>query len=544
MACATTGRATCLRSLSPPVRSAAAARAAEPGRAMAGSGRLAAEELKQILIVGGGSAGWMTAALFAHLFKGLYRIRLVESEEIGTVGVGEATIPAIKKYNDLLGIDERTFVRETKATFKLGIQFNDWLRTGSSYMHGFGVIGQDLGWLRCHQYWLRARELGHASDFAAYSINTAAALRDKFVPAQSKMTESPLGHIAHAYHFDAGLYARFLRGHAERGGVERTEGKVVDVALRGDGFIEAVTLAGGERIEADLFIDCSGFRGLLIEQALKTGYEDWTQWLPCDRAIAIPCSRSADFTPYTRASAHEAGWQWRIPLQHRTGNGHVYSSRYMDEAEAERILLANLDGEPLAEPNRLRFVTGKRRRMWNRNCVAIGLSAGFLEPLESTSLYLIQSAAIRLARLFPDSAFDPANIDEFNRQSDFEYERTRDFIILHYKATERSDTPFWRYVRDMEIPETLRRKMALFAANGRVFREDDELFTEESWIQVFLGQGVIPSRHDPLVLLRTDAEILKYLGDIEGVIAKCVDVMPTHAEFVDRLCGERGLSAA
>ncbi|PSJ39090.1 tryptophan halogenase family protein [Allosphingosinicella deserti] len=491
--------------------------------------------LKRILIVGGGSAGWMTAALFAHLFQGVYEIRLIESEEIGTVGVGEATIPAIKKYNELLDLDEREFVRQTKGTFKLGIQFNDWLRPGSRYIHGFGVIGQDLGWLRCHQYWLKARAMGKASDFAAYSINTAAALHNRFIPAQAKMKDSPLGHIAHAYHFDAGLYARFLRDRAEREGVIRTEGKVVDVSLRSeDGFIEAVTLASGERIEADLFIDCSGFRGLLIEQALETGYEDWTHWLPCDRAIAVPCSRSDDFTPYTRATARAAGWQWRIPLQHRTGNGHVFASRYMDEAEAERILLANLDGEPLAEPNRLRFVTGKRRKTWNRNCVALGLAAGFMEPLESTSLYLIQSAAIRLARLFPDRSFDPENIAEFNRQTDFEYERTRDFIILHYKATERDDTSFWRHVRDMEVPETLRRKIHLFAANGRIFREDEELFSEESWIQVLIGQGVIPRRHDPLVDLRSDAELLKFLGDIETVIAKCVDVMPSHAEFVEK----------
>jgi tryptophan 7-halogenase len=489
--------------------------------------------LERILIVGGGSAGWMTAALFGKLFRGLYDIRLVESEEIGTVGVGEATIPAIKKYNDLVGIDERTFVRETKGTFKLGIQFNDWLQPGSSYVHGFGVIGQDLGWLRCHQYWLKARAMGQASDFAAYSINTVAALRNKFLPAQPQMKESPLGHIAHAYHFDAGLYARFLRGIAEERGVKRSEGKIVDVSLRGeDGFIDAVTLESGERIEADLFIDCSGFRGLLIEQALATGYEDWTKWLPCDRAIAVPCSRSDDFTPYTRATARAAGWQWRIPLQHRTGNGHVFSSRHMDEAEAEAILLSNLDGEPLAEPNRLRFRAGKRSRTWNRNCVAIGLAAGFLEPLESTSLYLVQSAAIRLARLFPDGRFDPANIEEYNRQTDFEHERTRDFIVLHYKATARDDTPFWRYVRDMEVPETLRRKIDLFAANGRVFREDDELFTEESWIQCFLGQGVIPRHYDPLVDLESEADLLTFLRGIEGVIAKCVDVMPTHEEYV------------
>lgn len=493
--------------------------------------------LKTILIVGGGSSGWMAAALLSHLFQGLYKIRLVESEDIGTVGVGEATIPAIKKFNELLELDEAHFMRLTKGSFKLGIQFNNWDRIGSSYIHGFGVIGQDLGWLRCHQYWLKMRLQGEAGDFANLSINTAAALKNKFMPARPDMGDSPIAHIAHAYHFDAGLYARYLRTYSEERGVIRTEGKITDVALRSDdGFVEAVTLDSGERIAADLFIDCSGFRGLLTEAAMQTGYEDWTHWLPCDRALAVPCSRSDNFTPYTKATAHGAGWQWRIPLQHRTGNGHVFSSKYMDEAEAERILLSNLDGEQLAEPNRIRFVTGKRKKVWNKNCVAVGLAAGFLEPLESTSLYLIQSSLIRLIRLFPDGGFDQANIDEFNRQTDFEYERVRDFIILHYKATQRDDTPFWRYCRDMEVPATLQRKIDLFRVNGRIFREDEELFGEESWIQVLLGQGIIPQGYDPLVDVRSEPQIVQYLGNIENVIGKCVDVMPSHADFVARYC--------
>jgi len=498
------------------------------------------QQIKNILIVGGGSAGWMTAALLANLCQGLYKIRLVESEEIGAIGVGEATIPAIKKFNELLKLDEAEFMRTTQGTFKLGIQFNDWLRQGSSYIHGFGVIGQDWEWLRCHHYWLKLRQLGEASDFAAYSINTAAALENKFVRAQPNMGKSPLSHIAHAFHFDAGLYAQFLRRYSVARGVARTEGKVVDVKLRGeDGFIESVTMESGEVIGADFFIDCTGFRGLLIEQAMKTGFEDWSHWLPCDRALAVPCARSADFTPYTKSTAQPAGWQWRIPLQHRTGNGHVYASRFMDEDEAERILLANLDGEQLAAPNRIRFTAGKRKRIWNKNCVAIGLASGFLEPLESTSLFLIQSAAVRLMRLFPDAGIDPANVAEFNRQTDFEYERIRDFIILHYKATERDDTPFWRYCRDMEIPDTLERKMALFRANGRIFREDDELFSEESWIQVFIGQNVMPRSYDPLVDLKSAAQIVQFMGNIESTIAKCVAVMPTHAEFVEKFCDAR-----
>ncbi|MFN3778681.1 MAG: tryptophan halogenase family protein [Brevundimonas aurantiaca] len=494
-------------------------------------------QLKKILIVGGGSAGWMAAALFSRLFRGLYDITLIESEAIGTVGVGEATIPAIKTFNALIGLDEADFMRRTQASFKLGIQFIDWDRIGSSYIHGFGVIGRDLEWLRCHQYWLKMRAAGRASDFAAYSINTAAALQNRFMRADPQRNGSPLGHIAHAFHFDAGLYAKYLRGLSEAAGVRRREGKIASVQLRpDDGFVQSVTMEDGAVEAADLFIDCSGFRGLIIEEAMKTGYEDWTHWLPCDRALAVPCARTEPFTPYTRATARPAGWQWRIPLQHRTGNGHVYSSRYMDEAEAERILLSNLDGEQLAEPNRIRFVAGKRRQVWNKNCVSAGLASGFLEPLESTSLHLIQSVLTRLVRLMPDGGFDPTTIAEFNRQMDFEYERIRDFVILHYKATYRDDTPFWRDCRDMAVPDTLQRKMDLFRANGRVFREDDELFTEESWIQVFLGQGVIPAGYDPLVDVTPEAEIERFLNDVETVIGKCVAVMPSHADYVARVC--------
>ncbi|ALJ08446.1 tryptophan halogenase family protein [Brevundimonas sp. DS20] len=494
-------------------------------------------QLKKILIVGGGSAGWMAAALFSRLFRGLYDITLIESEAIGTVGVGEATIPAIKTFNALIGLDEVDFMRRTQASFKLGIQFIDWDRIGSSYIHGFGVIGRDLEWLRCHQYWLKMRAAGRASDFAAYSINTAAALQNRFMRADPQRNGSPLGHIAHAFHFDAGLYAKYLRGLSEAAGVRRREGKIASVQLRpDDGFVQSVTMEDGAVEAADLFIDCSGFRGLIIEEAMKTGYEDWTHWLPCDRALAVPCARTEPFTPYTRATARPAGWQWRIPLQHRTGNGHVYSSRYMDEAEAERILLSNLDGDQLAEPNRIRFVAGKRRQVWNKNCVAAGLASGFLEPLESTSLHLIQSVLTRLVRLMPDGGFDPTTIAEFNRQMDFEYERIRDFVILHYKATYRDDTPFWRDCRDMAVPDTLQRKMDLFRANGRVFREDDELFTEESWIQVFLGQGVIPAGYDPLVDVTPEAEIERFLNDVETVIGKCVAVMPSHADYVARVC--------
>jgi tryptophan halogenase len=491
--------------------------------------------MRKILIVGGGTAGWMTAALFGKLFQGLYDIKLVESEAIGTVGVGEATIPAIKKYNELVQLDEAEFMRRTQATFKLGIEFVNWVADGQRYIHGFGRIGQDWEWLRCHQYWLRTLERGRAQDFANYSINTAAALANKFMHARADMAESPIGHIAHAFQFDASLYAKYLRWIAEQQSVRRTEGKIVDVGMHESGDIASVTLEDGRVVAADFFIDCSGFRALLIEQTLKTGYEDWSHWLPCDRAIAVPCARTEPLVPYTRATAREAGWQWRIPLQHRTGNGLVYSSKHIDDDSAEKLLLANLDGEQLADPSRLRFTSGKRRKMWNRNCVALGLAAGFLEPLESTSIHLVQSAAIRLVRLFPDAATDQATIDEFNRQCDFEWERVRDFIVLHYWANRR-DGAFWEYCRTMELPATLQRKIDLWCSNGRIFREDEELFSEESWIQVFLGQGLVPRSYDPLVAIKSDPQIEQFLGNIAATIARCVSVMPQHDEYIAKYC--------
>jgi len=510
-----------------------------------GSSGKIVRQINDILIVGGGSAGWMTAALLSQLLGKLYRIRLIESDQIATIGVGEATIPGIKKFNSLLKIDEDEFIRTTQGTFKLGIQFNDWWRKGESYVHSFGIIGQDLEWLRCHQYWLNAQQRGTASDFGNYSINCAAALQNKFMRGDPKMSQSPLGHITHAYHFDAGLYAAYLRKYAEQRGVERIEGKVIDVALDGEsGEVQSVTLEGGMQIHADFFIDCSGFRALLIGQAMGVGFQDWQRWLPCDRALAMPCARSADFTPYTRTTAHEAGWQWRIPLQHRTGNGHVYASAFTSDDRAEAILRANLDGESESEPLRLKFGAGRREAFWHKNCVAIGLAAGFLEPLESTSLYLVQSAVLRLIHLLPDRDLAPANIAEYNAQTAFEYERCRDFIVLHYKATERDDTPFWDYCRTMEIPDTLRHKIELFAANAHIFRENEELFAEESWIQVFLGQGVMPRNHDPAVNLKSAAEIDKYLRDIETVIAKCVQLMPPHADYVARYCPAPALDAA
>ena len=491
--------------------------------------------MQKVLIVGGGTAGWMTAALFGKLFQGLYDIELVESEAIGTVGVGEATIPPIKKYNDLIKLDEADFMRRTQATFKLGIEFRDWVTPGHKYVHAFGVIGQDWEWLRCHQYWLQAHERGRARDFADYSINASAALANKFVHPRLEMKESPIAHIMYAFQFDASLYAKYLRWVAEQHGVRRTEGKIVDVGMHESGDIASVTLEDGRVVEADFFIDCSGFRGLLIEQTLKTGYEDWSNWLPCDRAIAVPCARTEPLTPLTRSTARDPGWQWRIPLQHRTGNGLVYSSKHIDDEAAEKLLLANLDGEQLANPNRLRFTSGKRRKMWNRNCVALGLAAGFLEPLESTSIHLVQSAAIRLVRLFPDAATDQATIDEFNRQADFEWDRIRDFIVLHYWANQREGA-FWEYCRTMELPETLQQKIDVWRSNGRIFRENEELFSEDSWIQAFIGQKLMPRSHDPLVGIKSDAQIDQFLGNIASTIGRCVDVMPTQADYISKYC--------
>ena len=493
--------------------------------------------IRNIVIVGGGTAGWMTAISLSKLLKNQYHIRLVESDEIGIIGVGEASIPHIAAFNASLGIDEDEFLRATQGTFKLGIEFVNWGAIGDRYIHGFGKIGHELDGLPFQHYWLRMLREGEARDLGAYSINTAAPQQAKFMRARLDMQGSPLGDVVNAFHFDASLYARYLRGLAEKNGVIRTEGKIVQVVQRdSDGFIDAVVTDGGERISGDFFIDCSGMRGLLIEQTLKMGYEDWSHWLPCNRAIAVPCESVAPLLPYTRSTAHSAGWQWRIPLQHRLGNGHVYSSKYMGDDEAEAILLNNLDGKQLAEPRHIQYVPGRRKKVWDRNCVAIGLAAGFFEPIESTNIHLIQTAISRLLSLFPRMGFDDADRDEFNAQAKFEYERIRDFIILHYKATERNDSPFWNYCRTMEIPDTLQHRMDLYRSNARLFREGNELFAELSWLQVMNGQRVKPKSYHPLADLQPKETVVEFLSDIERVIKKCVEVMPTHADFIAQHC--------
>ncbi|KRC78425.1 tryptophan halogenase [Sphingomonas sp. Root241] len=474
------------------------------------------------------------AALSTALKPHQCRIVLVESEEIGTVGVGEATIPPIQLFNKLLGVDECEFVRETQGTFKLGIEFVGWLREGERYFHPFGRYGDDFGLTPFHQQWLRARTLGNATPLDAWSLNHQAAYRGRFeipTPQSGRVFST----FSWAYHFDASLYARYLRGLAESRGVERIEGKIAEVVLRPEnGFVERLTLADGRGLEADLFLDCTGFRGLITE-ALDTGYEDWTRWLPCDRALAVPCARIADPEPFTRSTARPAGWQWRIPLQHRTGNGQVYCSGAISDDAVHASLMANLDGAPEAEPRQLRFTTGRRRRAWNRNCIALGLASGFLEPLESTSIHLIQTGISRLLSWFPDRNFDPLLATEYNRLVDAEMESIRDFLVLHYQANQR-DEPFWRQCRAMAIPDTLAAKIEMFRANGRLIERQHELFHPPSWLAVLLGQGVHPATHDPLADTIAPQELAAILGGMRQVIDQAVDRMPTHQQFIEHHC--------
>ncbi len=497
--------------------------------------------IEKIVIVGGGTAGWMAAAAFANVMQNRFaEIHLVESEQIGTVGVGEATIPPIIQMNQMLGFDENEFMRETRATFKLGIRFMNWKRKGESYFHPFGRYGGDIGILDMPQYWRRLHsEIGErAGSLEDYNFPTVAALAGKFTRPDPN-PRSLLCNIAYAFHFDAGLYAQYLRRFAEAKGVTRHEGRVVKVEQDERGFVEAVRLDDDRRLEGDFFVDCSGFRGLLIEEALGTGYEDWRHWLPCDRAVAMPTKEFENPVPYTRSTAHAAGWQWRIPLQHRTGNGHVYSSPHMSDDEAARILLDNLDGEPAAEPRLLKFTTGKRRKFWNRNVVALGLASGFMEPLESTSIHLIQTGLSKLFNLFPDREFRQADIDYYNQATALEYERIRDFLILHYHATERDDSEFWNYVRTMDIPDTLAEKMELYRSRGRVFRYQDELFSETSWTAVFEGQGVTPASYDPLADGMPSEKLHDTLHRIRELMQRGAQSLPTHGEYIAQNCSYR-----
>jgi tryptophan halogenase len=497
--------------------------------------------IRNVVIVGGGTAGWMAAAAFSRfLNNGATTITLVESEEIGIVGVGEATIPPLITFNRMLGINENEFVAATQGSFKLGIEFVNWTEVGERYFHPFGSHGHDLEGVHFHQLYLRERQRRVMQDISAWSMSAVGAQLGRY-GRPGPEAQFPLNQLNYAFHFDASLYGKYLRGYAERGGVRRVEGKVVDVAQRPeDGFVTSVTLADGQKVEGELFIDCSGFRGLLIEQALKTGYEDWSHWLPADRAIALPTTYQGQPDPFTRATAHAKGWQWRIPLQSRMGNGIVYSSRFMDDDEALATLQANLEGEPLADPRRLAFTTGRRKLAWNANVVSMGLASGFIEPLESTSIHFVQSGIARLIALFPDRRFNPVERDEYNRQMQDMFEDVRDFIVLHYNATRRTDSPFWDYCRTMEVPESLKRRTDLWKAKGRLFREGFELFSTTSWVAVMLGQGIVPEEYEPAVDALDEDRVAEALEQMRQAILATAERLPTHGEFIAMTCAAQG----
>ncbi len=517
------------------------------GASAAGAGRIG-----QVVIVGGGTAGWMCAAFLAKILPpGQVGVTLIESDEIGTVGVGEATIPSLLTFNRMLGVDETDFVRSTQATFKLAIEFVDWQALGHRYLHPFGVHGRDTPEFKFLQLWLRLKQAtltsaggDEAGEIGDYNLNTLAAKLGRFARPSAEAAW-PFAGLRYAFHFDAGLYARYLRGYAEARGVVRQEGRIVQALQRADdGFIEGVVLQDGRRLDGDLFIDCSGFRGLLIEETLKAGYEDWSRYLPCDRAVAVPSALTGPPDPFTRATADLAGWRWRIPLQHRMGNGYVYCSDHISDEAARAQVLAKLEGAALAEPRFLRFKAGHRKRLWVKNCIAVGLAGGFIEPLESTSIHLIQTGLLRLATLFPDKGFAQADIDEFNRSSVREYEHVRDFIVLHYKATKRDDSDFWLRQGGMEIPDSLAHRMALFASKGRLFRQQEELFNDDSWLAVLLGQGIVPSGYDPLVDGLSLEAIRRNLAGLRSAVSRTAQSLPTHSAFIARACKGEALVGA
>ncbi|WP_076069523.1 tryptophan halogenase family protein [Sphingomonas montana] len=489
--------------------------------------------IRKVVIVGGGTAGWMAAAAAARFLNdGTREIVLIESDAIGTVGVGEATIPPILGFNQLIGVDERDFMAATGATFKLGIEFVGWDTGQDRYMHAFGGHGRDIQGLAFHQLWLKLRDRAGVGGLDGYSPSAVAAYLGRFAHPDPARPAPPL---AYAYHFDAGLYAAFLRRLAEAGGVVRIEGQITGTDRDGEtGHVGAVRLDDGTTVAGDLFIDCSGFRSLLLGEALGVPFEDWSHWLPCDRAVAVPTEPSTPILPYTRATARPAGWQWRIPLQHRTGNGHVYASAHMSDDEAAALLLANLDAKPTADPRHIRFKAGRRARMWEGNVVALGLAGGFLEPLESTSIHLIQTGISKLFALFPDSGFGAVERDEYNRLMGDAYTSVRDFIILHYHATRRDDSAFWRHVRTMPVPDGLTRKLSLFREKGRIFRYDDELFGIPSWVQVLLGQNVVPVGYDPIVDALDADRVADALRQMRATTLRSAQALPTHADFIAR----------
>lgn len=493
------------------------------------------QKIKNVVIVGGGTAGWITAALLVKVLGKVLNITLVESDKIGTIGVGEATIPPILHFNAAIGLDEKEFLKATKGTIKLGIEFEHWGKQGDSYMHAFGGIGKNFPFCDFHHFWLKTKQQSTDSNLWQYSLNYQAAKHNKF----AKLNQIPntnLPGITYAYHFDAGLYAKHLRLISEKMGVKRIEGTIDSIQqVKDNGFIHSLHLENGQSITGDLFIDCTGLSALLIEKTLSVGFEDYSHWLPCDRAMAVPSERTEPVIPYTKAIAHENGWQWRIPLQHRTGNGLVYSSKHLTDEKAKNLLLQSLDATPLEEPRIIAFKTGRRRKQWHRNVVAIGLSSGFFEPLESTNIHLIQSAATRLLKCFPHQGINEVEVKEFNRQAKVESEQMRDFIILHYKLTQRDDSEFWRECQRMEVPASLTRKMELFAQTGKVFREQDELFTEIAWQQVMIGQGLLPKDYHPLVDSLSQQQLDDLMANLKTIIDKTIEKMPSHNDLLTQL---------
>ena len=503
-------------------------------------------EVRKLVIVGGGTAGWITAAAFARLLGERLTIELVESEAIGTVGVGEATIPQIIRLNAILGLDEHAFLRATAGTFKLGIEFVDWGKLGSRYLHTFGETGMTIGNVAFHHYWRRsAGSNPDPKGLWDFSLHRLAADQARFGKLD-RVGNTAMTGLAYAYHFDASRYALFLRAYAEGRGVTRTEGIVQSVERDGEtGDIAAITLASGSQVAGDFFIDCTGFRSLLLGGELGVGYQDWSHWLPCDRALAVPSERLPTLVPYTRATAKAAGWQWRIPLQHRTGNGHVYSSGFTTDDAAADILMAGLDTKPLDDPRPIRFTTGRREAFWAHNCAAIGLSSGFLEPLESTSIHLIQSHVSRLIQLFPRAGDPSAMRSEYNRRCEAEFAQIRDFLILHYHRTDREDTEFWRYCKHMAVPGSLTHKLELFGASGRIGRDVDDLFRDASWVQVMLGQGITPADYDPMADQLSDAQLAEFLVNLRTLISRAVASLPAHEDYLARHCpADAGLLAA
>lgn len=508
--------------------------------------------IRKVVIVGGGTAGWMAAACISKVVgTQTHDITLIESEEIGTVGVGEATIPQIRMYNDILGLDENQFIRETNASFKLGIEFVNWKAPGESYFHPFGMFGADMDGILFTHFWQRMMTLGGSPDYGQYNVETLAA-RQGLMGRTSPSTPANLPKVNYAFHFDAGLYAAYLRRYAEARGVVRREGKILTVDQHPDsGYVTSVRLESGGTVEGDLFIDCSGFRGLLIEQTLKAGYEDWSEWLPCNRAAAVPTERArlpdgreAPITPYTRSTAQEAGWQWRIPLQHRTGNGYVFCSEYISEDEAVARLLTRLDGKPLKDPKVLRFVTGHRRKMWDKNVVAMGLASGFLEPLESTSIHLVQVAISKLLTYFPKGGFDPSVIAQFNAEMLAEYTNVKDFLIAHYHVTEREDTPFWRYCKHMTVPESLQRRLDIFAGTGQAAVQHGDLFKEQSWFAILVGQGLMPRNYHPVADVISEDDLKLRLSNVRMAIHERLRTLISHDEFIARHCAAPAMEKA